>query len=169
MKRDNGGTTKHFSRKQGTDISSDSRGDNRGLLIKEVYERQQRIDKAKQLQKKQSRAKTNVYREPHTEPVVLIGGGIIYAHREDMCRGYWCPIHNVSPHHMRRWIQEWCAHTKSMMRVCKCGVQHPDPDDRQIPDHDPAKCCGCCDRRSAVSRPSSATGGSSPIAGPNTA
>lgn len=85
------------------------------------------------------------------ERVTLRGGMTINAHRWDMCAGYWCTIHYPSPHHMRDWDQRWLPEYRSMARVCKHGVLHPDPDDF-FPNsnvefyHNAKKCDGCCER-----------------------
>jgi hypothetical protein len=136
--------------------------------LKEAAQRQRRITRQYEKQRSQPRVvpSRDQPRSTVNERVVLVGGTVITAHRESTCRGYWCPIHNVSPHHMRRWAQTWNAVSKQILRVCPCGEEHPDPDDRAPLDHDhPLSCCGCCDRRKTVSRPVSTTTGIAPIAG----
>ena len=158
-----GGTTKRVIRtaqtysRDKTNDYDDAINASHGIadqMQQEAWERSQRIyehylrDQQVFLPlKKQPAATTGL-----TEQVALIGGQVIYAHKEDGCRGYWCCIHNMSPHHMRRWIQEWDADTKQMYRLCVHKKRHPDPDDTGTARHDPKKCCGCCDRK-AVSRP----------------
>lgn len=66
---------------------------------------------------------------PYDETNVLEGGEVIVTHRLDSCDGYWCCIHNPSPHHMRGWKQTFNFQMKIIMRVCACGEEHPDPDD----------------------------------------
>lgn len=66
----------------------------------------------------------------YDETNVLEGGEVVMTHRLANCSGYWCPIHNPSPHHMRSWRQTFNFPMKVIMRVCPCGEEHPDPDDR---------------------------------------
>lgn len=82
--------------------------------------------------------------EEHT----LVGGQTIYTHRERECWGYWCPIHNQSPHHMVRWEQRYDWKHNVMVRVCEHGEEHPDPDEphKDHGRHDRLGCCGCCSR-----------------------
>ena len=82
--------------------------------------------------------------EEHT----LIGGQTIYTHRADECWGYWCPVHNQSPHHMVRWEQRYDWSHNVMVRVCEHGGEHPDPDEprKDHGRHDRQGCCGCCSR-----------------------
>lgn len=88
--------------------------------------------------------------EEHT----LVGGQRITCHREATCWGYWCPVHNPSPHHMVKWEQVFNETTKTMHRVCSHGTAHPDPDE-PVTDygaHSRTGCCGCCNRRNFIKR-----------------
>jgi hypothetical protein len=85
---------------------------------------------------------------PFDETNVLEGGEVIVTHRLNDCDGYWCCIHNPSPHHMRGWTQTFNFPMKAIMRVCPCGDEHPDPDERWRSRH---TCkCGCCSPKGRV-------------------
>lgn len=85
----------------------------------------------------------------------LIGGTKIRTHAYNECVGYWCCIHNPSPHHMRKWEQYWDELDAIMYRICVHGMLHPDPDDphefRASKKHREG-CDGCCNSRDHVSR-----------------
>lgn len=96
---------------------------------------------------------------PCDEQNVLVGGTLIRTHRRDDCWGYWCPIHNQSPHHMRGWDQVFDPDEAiTMQRVCPCGNLHPDPDSPETDHgwHKVSGCCGCCDPRTHIKRKASA-------------
>jgi len=80
------------------------------------------------------------------EKVTLVGGQILNAHAKGDCVGYWCCIHNNSPHHMRYWDQNWRSDRGLMERICAHGIGHPDPDDPKATDKYEAVhgCDGCC-------------------------
>lgn len=84
---------------------------------------------------------------PADESNTLVGGTKIRSHRRDKCMGYWCCIHNPSPHHMKSWDQHYDHTTKMMYRICEHGVEHPDPDDPwawQATGPHAQYCDGCC-------------------------
>lgn len=93
--------------------------------------------------------------ESKMESNVLVGGTKIRTHNADECVGYWCCIHNPSPHHMRSWEQQWDEYDLMMYRICEHGMMHPDPDDpfefNAARKHKDA-CDGCCDPRNHVTR-----------------
>lgn len=49
-------------------------------------------------------------------------------HPKDSCAGDYCPIHNRSNHHMRKFPQHWRADRGIIERICPHGIGHPDPD-----------------------------------------
>jgi len=85
----------------------------------------------------------------YDETNVLEGGEVIVTHRMDDCGGYWCCIHNPSPHHMRAWRQTFNFPMKVIMRVCPCGDEHPDPDERDYRSRHTCD-CGCCSPKGRV-------------------
>lgn len=93
--------------------------------------------------------------QPCDERNTLVGGMQVVTHRKDDCWGYWCPVHNQSPHHMRGWRQVYDRDDiPTMQRECPCGSLHPDPD-AQDSDHGwhmRSGCCGCCNPRRYVTR-----------------
>lgn len=87
-----------------------------------------------------------------TQPVfdelnTLVGGEKIRTHRAGDCTGYWCCVHNPSPHHMVKWKQVFDSVDKVMLRVCDHGMEHIDPDDPRdtifMSGHG-IVCDGCC-------------------------
>lgn len=78
----------------------------------------------------------------------LVGGQkLINVHDEAMCYGVYCPIHNMSEHHMKSWPQNWRSDRGIMERICSHGVGHPDPDDYKFRETTSASihgCDGCC-------------------------
>lgn len=96
-----------------------------------------------------------VKRSVALERYTLPGGQVINGHTENSCWGYWCPIHNPSPHHMVKWTQYFDDISGKMFRECpQHTVSHPDPDE-PVTDygaHERSGCCGCCDRRAYVKR-----------------
>lgn len=81
------------------------------------------------------------------EKNVIVGGLVLRTHRAGECIGYWCPIHNTSPHHMRTWRQIFDPASGVMYRECAHKLQHPDPDDSfefaAVRNH-VKDCDGCC-------------------------
>lgn len=58
-----------------------------------------------------------------------------------------CPIHWPSNHMMAAWPLSWRQDAGVMMRLCRHGLDHPDPDDQQVrlhPDLAEHDCDGCC-------------------------
>lgn len=81
------------------------------------------------------------------EPNVLVGGTRIRTHRAGDCIGYWCCIHNQSPHHMVKWKQVFDSVDRVMLRVCDHGMEHIDPDDNTpswYAERHAESCDGCC-------------------------
>lgn len=95
--------------------------------------------------------------ESKMESNTLVGGTKLRTHNINECSGYWCCIHNPSPHHMRGWDQHWDEYDLMMYRICEHGMMHPDPDDpyefNAAHKHRPA-CDGCCDWRDRIKRKS---------------
>jgi len=89
----------------------------------------ERIDKANQLERN-----------------TLVGGTKILTHHRGDCKGYWCCIHNPSPHHMITWEQHFSDVDSIVYRICKHGEMHPDPDDPNAwAVHNSHGCmCHCC-------------------------
>jgi len=88
----------------------------------------------------------------YDETNVLEGGEVIVTHRLNDCDGYWCCIHNPSPHHMRGWKQTFNFPMKAIMRVCPVhGDEHPDPDDRDYRGRHTCT-CGCCSPKGKVTQ-----------------
>jgi hypothetical protein len=84
--------------------------------------------------------------------IALHGGTILEVHEPVLCAGEVCPIHNPTDHSLRDAPQRWLALLRIMVRVCRHGGWHPDPDDPKVRDlttfsgllevgHD---CDGCC-------------------------
>ena len=72
---------------------------------------------------------------------------ILRAHKEDVCFGEFCTIHNRSDHSMRSFPQHWRSDRAIMERICPHGVGHPDPDEYKIRlnKHEGVHGCdGCC-------------------------
>jgi hypothetical protein len=90
---------------------------------------------------------------PQLEPVTLVGGQRINAHRVDACTPP-CPIHAPSSHHMATWPQNWRDDRGIIERICEHGVGHPDPDDRN--EDTVHGCDGCC--RAVVDTPEASDG-----------
>ena len=85
--------------------------------------------------------------EAKMESNTLVGGTKIRTHSRGECAGYWCCIHNPSPHHMRAWEQYWDDTDLVMHRICQHGEMHPDPDDPnefRAAKYHKGNCCGCC-------------------------
>ena len=57
------------------------------------------------------------------------GTVLVNVHTQDQCAGHTCCIHNPSPHHMATWKHHWDDAMVQMMRECRHGYLHPDPDD----------------------------------------
>ena len=77
----------------------------------------------------------------------LVGGEKIRTHRAENCIGYWCCVHNPSPHHMAKWKQVFDSVDKVMLRVCKHLKEHIDPDDPRdmmFMNGHSIVCDGCC-------------------------
>lgn len=93
--------------------------------------------------------------QPSDERNSLPGGQMLTTHRAGTCIGYWCPIHNTSPHHMRTWNQTFDPMSKVMFRECQHGQLHPDPDDpfefAAARDH-AIDCDGCCKPSKHITR-----------------
>lgn len=73
----------------------------------------------------------------------------IMAHHAHKCKaqGEVCCLHNRTEHSMRSYPQHWRGDRRIMERICKCGVGHPDPDDKRVlsgEDSGIHGCCGCC-------------------------
>lgn len=88
------------------------------------------------------------------ETNVLYGGEVMVTHRKDHCAGYWCPVHNPSPHHMAGWRQRYDFALKQVQRRCSHNNWHPDPDDKHTTMTDRLhvkECpCHCCDYRGHI-------------------
>lgn len=89
------------------------------------------------------------------ESNTLVGGIKIKTHAKEKCIGYWCCIHNQSPHHMRSWEQHWDEYDLVMYRICEHEIMHPDPDDpsefRVSKTHKDG-CDGCCRSQDRIKR-----------------
>jgi hypothetical protein len=90
---------------------------------------------------------SNISQSTFDELNTLVGGEKIRTHRAGDCMGYWCCIHNQSPHHMMKWKQSFDSVDKVMLRVCEHGLEHIDPDDPNehvfVSGH-AVVCDGCC-------------------------
>lgn len=90
---------------------------------------------------------TGITCKPVNRVVIPSGQVIIGMHMEAECEGVGCPVHHPSLHHLSELSQSWDPETGTMMRVCKHGIKHPDPDqvamDGRSVQH---KCCKheCC-------------------------
>jgi hypothetical protein len=81
-----------------------------------------------------------IYPEHNTDQA-LVG-----VHDSSKCSGRPCPIHNLSNHHMRSFVQVWRSDIGIMERVCEHGIGHPDPDSpwEEGADEWIHGCDGCC-------------------------
>lgn len=59
----------------------------------------------------------------------LHDGRILHVHEKGDCVGEHCCIHNPSDHPLNTAPLDWWGESKCMVRVCKHGFRHPDPDD----------------------------------------
>lgn len=73
---------------------------------------------------------------PNTAVVVMYShviddfGGVFQTHSITRCFNQtpaWCSIHNPIPGPWSDWPAYWHQDTLRIMRVCPCGVGHPDP------------------------------------------
>lgn len=93
--------------------------------------------------------------EDPVEPNTLVGGTKMVTHKKNTCYGYWCCIHNPSPHHMKSWEQYWNESKGIMYRLCDHGEAHPDPDDPlsyRVSKFHKDDCDGCCDPSMHIKR-----------------
>lgn len=62
--------------------------------------------------------------------IVTMNNGtiLVIVHAIDQCAGQPCCIHNPSNHHMADWPHHWDGPLGQMMRECRHGYLHPDPD-----------------------------------------
>jgi hypothetical protein len=83
-------------------------------------------------------------------------GSVLQTHDAETCVGGWCCIHNPSDHPLNTAPLSWDSSRRVMMRICPCGIYHPDPDHLSfVVMHSPIiailqgihDCCkkGCCD------------------------
>ena len=69
-------------------------------------------------------------------------------HGPEVCVDNYCPVHNPSNHHMRKWPLNYRQDRGITERICPCGVGHPDPDCYLAKrDGGVHGCCGCCQSR----------------------
>jgi hypothetical protein len=74
-------------------------------------------------------------------------GQYIRHHEKERCSGR-CPLHAPTDHAMVTWPMHWREDRQMMMRRCRHGMDHPDPDDRKLrvsAGYGIHACCGCCD------------------------
>lgn len=87
--------------------------------------------------------------------VTNLGAELINPHTADQCHGERCIIHSPTDHHMRGWDQVWAPDVswapgkvfRTIMRRCKHGEMHIDPDDGWAIKYLNITCecpCGCC-------------------------
>jgi len=55
-------------------------------------------------------------------------GSIIQTHDAEACEGSFCSVHNPSDHPLNTAPLFWDSARRIMMRVCPCGIYHPDRD-----------------------------------------
>lgn len=62
---------------------------------------------------------------------VIVGGVVLRrVHHPGVCAGRPCVIHAPTGHHMRSWPLLWRDDRGVFERICRHGVGHPDPDQR---------------------------------------
>lgn len=55
-------------------------------------------------------------------------GSVLQTHDAGACQGRHCSLHNPSDHPLKDMPLHWDSSRRVMMRICPCGVYHPDPD-----------------------------------------
>lgn len=87
--------------------------------------------------------------EPRSHVLEHSGIHVGGVHHSALCEGRPCTIHNRSDHAMRSWPQVW--HLGRVMRVCKHGANHADPDSPPgARECLPEWCDGCCKKNPSL-------------------
>lgn len=55
-------------------------------------------------------------------------GSVLQTHGAEACEGRHCSLHNPSDHPLKDALLHWDSSRRVMMRICSCGIYHPDPD-----------------------------------------
>lgn len=61
--------------------------------------------------------------------VIIEGIELMNVHKESLCSGKNCVVHNPSDHSMRGFKLNWRDDRGIFERICSHGIGHPDPDD----------------------------------------